>query len=64
MAGSSPQRESVDNPSSGGDVHAFTEFLTSLEPVILKLKTAAVEILSAIVFFKWLLKAFMKEMRR
>lgn len=36
----------------------------SLEHIILTTKVLAVEVLSAIVFFKWLLKAFIREMRK
>jgi len=47
-------------------LHHVFDAVTSfpLERFLLNAKIIAVEIISAIVFFKWLLKAFLKEMRR
>lgn len=43
-------------------IRAVSSF--QLEHFILNAKIFVVETLSAIVFFKWLFKAFLKEMRR
>jgi hypothetical protein len=64
VVGSSPQREPSDNMSCGGDVHAFTVFLANLHTIILQTKTESVELVGTILFFKWLITIFLKEMRK
>jgi hypothetical protein len=43
-------------------IHWFPSF--QLEHFLLKAKIVVVELLSAIVFFKWLFRAFLEEMKR
>ena len=43
-------------------IHWFSSF--QLEHFLLNAKIVIVELVSAIVFFKWLFRAFLKEMKR